>query len=117
MENRLLRQRPQLKTVLRDIPLTVEDVANAPSFLYRWKKDTDGRAYAGSSAQYWQQVLPEAVTEGADGYLAMEYDRIALAAAIATARAVETLDQRVARLEKENYKLKKKVKELERRAS
>ena len=71
----------RLKTILQDIPLTVDAVAAAPSFLYRWKKDTDGRTHAGSAAQYWQQALPAAVTKGEDGFLAMEYDRIALAAA------------------------------------
>ena len=107
----------RLKDVRAAIPLTVAQVAAAPSFLYRWKKGADTALHAGSSAQYWRQALPQAVTEGADGYLAMEYDRIALAAAIATARAVETLDQRVTRLEKENGKLKKRIKELERRAA
>ena len=99
----------RLKDVRAAIPLTVAQVAAAPSFLYRWKKGADTALHAGSSAQYWQQALPQAVTEGADGYLAMEYDRIALAAAITTARAVETLDQRVTRLEKENAMLKQRL--------
>ena len=86
-------------------------VAAAPSFLYRWKKGADTSLHAGSSAQYWRQALPQAVAEGADGYLAMEYDRIALAAAIATARAVETLDQRVTRLEKENARLRRRLRQ------
>ena len=101
----------RLKDVRAAIPLTVAQVAAAPSFLYRWKKGADTALHAGSSAQYWQQALPQAVTEGADGYLAMEYDRIALAAAIATARAVETLDQRVTRLEKENARLRRRLRQ------
>lgn len=101
----------RLKDVRAAIPLTVAQVAAAPSFLYRWKKGADTALHAGSSAQYWRQALPQAVAEGADGYLAMEYDRIALAAAIATARAVETLDQRVARLEKENARLRRRLRQ------
>ena len=101
----------RLKDVRAAIPLTVAQVAAAPSFLYRWKKGADTSLHAGSSAQYWRQALPQAVAEGADGYLAMEYDRIALAAAIATARAVETLDQRVARLEKENARLRRRLRQ------
>ena len=89
----------RLKDILSDIPLTVDDVAAAPSFLYRWKKDTDGRTYAGSAAQYWQQALPAAVLKGADGYLAMEYDRIALAAVITTARTVIDHETRLKNLE------------------
>lgn len=101
----------RLKDVRAAIPLTVAQVAAAPSFLYRWKKGADTALHAGSSAQYWRQALPQAVAEGADGYLAMEYDRIALAAAIATARAVETLDQRVTRLEKENARLRRRLRQ------
>ena len=89
----------RLKTILQDIPLTVDAVAAAPSFLYRWKKDTDGRTHAGSAAQYWQQALPQAVTKGEDGFLAMEYDRIALAAVITTARTVIDHETRIKNLE------------------
>lgn len=91
----------RLKDVRAAIPLTVAQVAAAPSFLYRWKKGADTALHAGSSAQYWQQALPQAVTEGADGYLAMEYDRIALAAAIATARTVADHETRIRRLEQQ----------------
>ena len=104
------------KHVLQDLALTVAQVAAAPSFLFRWTDGTADGVQAGTSAQYWQQVMPQVVTESA-GRLSMQYDKAALAAAITIAREVETLEQRVDRLEKENGKLKKKVKELERRAA
>lgn len=69
----------------------------------------------GSSAQYWRNVLPDTVKER-DGWLEMGYGNIALAGVITIARDFETLEQRVDRLEEENGKLKKKIKELERRA-
>ena len=96
------------KHVLQDLALTVAQVAAAPSFLFRWTDDTAPGIQAGTSAQYWQQVMPQVVTESA-GRLSMQYDKAALAAAIATARAVETLDQRVTRLEKENAMLKQRL--------
>ena len=89
----------RLKTILQDIPLTVVQVAESPSFLYRWKKDKDAATHAGSAAQYWQQALPEAVLKGEDGYLSMEYDRIALAAVITTARTVIDHETRIKNLE------------------
>lgn len=104
------------KHVLQDLALTVAQVAAAPSFLFRWTDGTADGVQAGTSAQYWQQVMPQVVTESA-GRLSMQYDKAALAAAITIARDFETLEQRVDRLEKENGKLKKKVKELERRAA
>lgn len=92
----------RLKDVHAAIPLTVAQVAAAPSFLYRWKKGGDKTLHAGSSAQYWKDVLPQAVERGADGYLAMEYDRIALASAIALAKNVVNIEDRVTILENEN---------------
>lgn len=89
----------RLKDILSDIPLTVEQVAAAPSFLYRWKNSKDTAIHAGSAAQYWQKALPQAVLKGEDGYLSMEYDRLALAAVITTARTVVDHEQRIRRLE------------------
>ena len=89
----------RLKSVLGDIPLTVDAVAAAPSFLYRWKTGKDVSVHAGSAAQYWQQALPAAVLKGEDGFLAMEYDRIALAAVITTARTVVDHETRLKNLE------------------
>ena len=98
------------KHVLQDLALTVAQVAAAPSFLFRWTDGTADGVQAGTSAQYWQQVMPQVVTESA-GRLSMQYDKAALAAAIATARAVETLDQRVTRLEKENARLRRRLRQ------
>lgn len=89
----------RLKDILSDIPLTVEQVAAASSFLYRWKNSKDTAIHAGSAAQYWQKALPQAVLKGEDGYLSMEYDRLALAAVITTARTVVDHEQRIRRLE------------------
>ena len=86
------------KHILRDIPLTVEDVANAPSFIFRWTDDTAPGEQAGTSAQYWQPLLPQVVME-ADGRLSMQYGKAAMAAVITTARTVVDHEQRIRRLE------------------
>lgn len=88
------------KHVLQDLALTVAQVAAAPSFLFRWTDGTADGVQAGTSAQYWQQVLPQVVTESA-GRLSMQYDKAALAAAIATARAVADHETRIRRLEQQ----------------
>ena len=105
----------RLKNILCPIHPSLEAFAKAPLFRFAWKSDP-GMVEIGSSAQYWKNVLPDTVKER-DGWLEMGYGNIALAGVITIAREVETLEQRVDRLEKENYKLKKKVKELERRAA
>lgn len=86
------------KHILRDIPLTTDDVANAPSFIFRWTDDTALGEQAGTSAQYWQPLLPQVVME-ADGRLSMQYGKAAMAAVITTARTVIDHEQRIRRLE------------------
>ena len=103
----------RLKNILCHIRPSIEAFAQAPLFKFAWKSNPD-MVEIGSSAQYWRNVLPDTVKER-DGWLEMGYGNIALAGVITIARDFETLEQRVDRLEKENGKLKKKVKELERR--
>lgn len=102
----------RLKTKLSDIALTPKDIANAPAMLFAWKKN--GMKDVGSSAQYWKNVLPDAVKER-DGWLEMAYGNIALVSAISIAKKVVSHEERIAQLEKENIGLKNKIKELERR--
>lgn len=52
--------------------------------------------------------------KGGDGYLSMEYDRIAYAAVISLAKETESIEERVTRLESENVELKAKIEEYER---
>lgn len=101
----------RLKNKVRDIFLPVKDIANAPAFEYTWKDGTPG-AMVGSSAQYWEKVLPPSVKKNKDGYLSLFSGHTALVAAISVAREVETLEQRVARLEKENKEKDKTIEDL-----
>lgn len=75
----------------------------------------------GLIAQDVKEVMPEWVDDNliGSGYMGIRYDKlipVLLQGEIETISRVETLEDKVNRLEKENYKLKKKVKELERRA-
>ena len=86
------------KDVVDYFALDIHSVANAPMIHYRWKDGNDDLIHVGSSAQYWQTLLPEAVPE-AKGFLSMDYGKIALIAAISTARKVVELEERVRQLE------------------
>ena len=83
-----------------DLNLTV--ISQAPIFNFTWKDYPGTRPSVGTSAQYWEKVLPYAVSEAPDGYLAMDYGATALAAAVMTARKVEEHERRIAELEREN---------------
>lgn len=76
----------------------------------------------GLIAQDVKEVMPEWVDDNliGSGYMGIRYDKlipVLLQGEIETISRVETLEDKVRRLEKENYKLKKKVKELERRTA
>lgn len=97
----------RLKTVLRPLGLSVRDIAAAPSFVYRWKDGGAGAAeQAGTSAQYWLRVLPQAVERGES--LSLDYGKAALLSAIALAGRsdnhegrINNHEERVRRLEAE----------------
>lgn len=89
----------RLKTELKEIHLTAKDISLAPSFRFRWKRKGGGIAI-GSSAQYWQKLLPDAVCEDENGYLSMSYANIALVSAISIAREVVNMDKRISEIER-----------------
>lgn len=74
----------------------LEDLANVKSgtFKRRGMKDK----FIGVSAQSLQEVMPEAVIEGNDGYLSVAYGNAALVAAIELAKEVKQLKQEIAEL-------------------
>lgn len=98
----------RLKNKIRDIVLSVHDIARAPIFEYTWRDGTPGKM-VGTSAQYWQHILPSSVTARKDGYLSMFYGHAAMVGVVSLARGVESLERRVARLELENRELKEQL--------
>lgn len=89
----------RLKTPVKDINLTVDQIADAPAFVFDWNET--GKRSLGSSAQYWQEILPEGVGENPDGYLNMQYGNVALVALINLAKEVKELKAQVASLQDE----------------
>ena len=98
-----------------DVDPGFETVANAPTIRFTWKDrgllDNRGEC-VGSIAQYWQMALPEAVMTDGEGYLSMQYDVIALIAAVSVAKRVALHEQRIEELERENALLRMDIKTL-----
>ena len=86
----------RMKTDFVKVGLTLADIANAPAVEFAWK-DGRGRS-AGSIAQYWEKFLPYNVH--GDEKKSMEYGNIALLSAITIAKAVESQEAKIERLEK-----------------
>lgn len=86
-----------LKDVVKDVELSVDDLANAPTFVFDWK-DGSGRS-VGTSAQYWQDVLPEAVLKGNNDKLSLAYGNTALVGMVNLAKIVREQNEKIAKLE------------------
>ena len=99
------------KDVVCDLPITVDEVANAPAIRFLWKDERKVGYQAGTLAQYWQKVLPEVITDKS-GELSMQYGVTALVAAIVTARRVTDHEERIRQLEAENRRLRNEVEQL-----
>ena len=95
-----------LKNVIGDVDLTVREIANAPAVEFTWKRD--GRKDVGTIAQYWKDVLPEVVS-GEEGSMGMNYATLGVVSAIVLARSMETHEERISRLERENEALRKEI--------
>ena len=81
-------------------PLGMLDKING--YYFHWNTETNHRREIGFSAQEVREVLPEVVSEGGDGYLSIEYGKMA-------PFIVEALKE----LKAENEKLKARIEKLE----
>ena len=88
------------KDVESHIDIDIDNIALAPIFNFRWKENKQD-VYVGTSAQYWKEVMPNAVRQNPDGYLSMDYSATALAAAVITARKVVDHERRIHKLEEQ----------------
>lgn len=89
-----------LKNKVGDVALSAEDIANAPAIKFTWKDEKKSQdVNVGTIAQYWQEVLPEAVRKDSDGKLGLNYQGTAMAAVISLAKEVVELKAKVAELE------------------
>lgn len=89
---------------------SIDDIANAPAVHFQWKNEEveEGQwkeTHVGTIAQYWQEIMPECVHQDGE-YLTMQYDTIALLAAISLARKNKELEQRIISLENQLQELK-----------
>lgn len=97
------------KNVEKNLNFGVEEVARAPIFDFTWRNGSDKLVHVGSSAQYWQPLLPHAVLDFYDDGLALDYGATALAAAVMTARKVVDHEERIKALEAENKQLREEI--------
>lgn len=96
------------KTNLKDIALSVDQIASAPAVTFDWK--SGGHSF-GSIAQYWRDVLPESVL-GEEGDYSLAYAQLALVSAINLAKRETEQDQEIRRLKERVAQLENEVERL-----
>lgn len=98
-----------LKTNLKDICYSIEDIANAPAVTFDWKDKEKGSG-VGSIAQYWKKVEPSFV-HGEEGDLSLAYGQLGAVNSILLARDNVRLNKEISELREEIAELKKLIKE------
>jgi hypothetical protein len=97
------------KDVIGNREISLDDIAGTPIFEFTWKDKRDTKIHLGTSAQYWDDILPSVVYGQKENKLSMDYGATALAAAVMTARKVVDHEARIKQLERENEELRKEL--------
>ena len=89
----------RLKENFVDFQLTLEQMANSPLFKFNFKGHQD-QLQVGTSAQYWEPIIPEAISKKYNDrdkteYLGLNYANVAFAAVISLAKEVKQLKEEV----------------------
>lgn len=79
---------------------TLDMIADAPIIRYTMKDDKTHRMRVGSVAQYWEKVIPEAVSKDNEGILSIAQGDICMVNIIALAREVRKLREEIIQLKK-----------------
>lgn len=109
--NTVISSDMRLKHIHSYANASIDQIAGAPVFNFVFTESPQ-YIHLGTSAQYWQTIFPCGVSTMPDTYLAMDYGATALAAAVITARKVQSHEQRIAALEAENERLRNEINEL-----
>ena len=95
------------KTVLENIHIPNDVIADAPIFTYRWNDKNDSRVHIGTSAQYWEAYAPSLVSEDAHtGKLGLNYISLAVAMGQSNAEEIRYLKMKIVELENNINNLK-----------
>lgn len=98
------------KTKLKDVVLSLQQIANAPLIEHYYNSDQNKTTHVGSIAQYWYGLNDWFCKEDNEGFLTMEIQNCALASAISIARE---LDRYESKTDKKIRQLKKRISQLE----
>lgn len=90
------------KEKVEDIDIPTSVIANAPLFSFKWTDRDDKDVHIGTSAQYWEDKLPEFVKYDPEkDFKHLNYGGLGVSIGISLAKKIEMLEQRIVELEKQ----------------
>lgn len=109
------------KTKLKDVELTLQQIADAPLIEHYYNSDEKRTTHVGSIAQYWASMNDWFCKLDNDGFYTMEIQNAALASAISIARELvkyeSKTDRKIRLLKKRIGELEDKIEELEKKGA
>ena len=94
------------KNIIDELEPSIEDIADVRVVDFSYKRDKFNTPRAGSIAQDWREVIPNAVRENEDGILSLDYGAVATVSAVTAAKEIVKLKQ-------ENEQLKARLAAIE----
>lgn len=91
----------RFKDIVTHKILSLDTMADAPLFLFAWKDRDDKSLHLGTSAQYWEDVIPELVS--GNDFKTLNYASLGVAMGISLAQEVNKLRGEVKRLKAKVY--------------
>lgn len=89
----------RFKDIQEDADIKVEDIANAPYFAFKWNDRDDNDTHVGTSAQYWEKILPELVN--GEDFKTLNYGSLGVAMGVSLAKQSINHEERIKMLEEE----------------
>lgn len=100
----------RFKDIQEDADIKVEDIANAPYFAFKWNDRDDNDTHVGTSAQYWEKILPELVN--GEDFKTLNYASLGVAMGISLAKNAMNHEERIKQLEEQIEILKEENRRL-----
>ena len=97
-----------LKDIIDEKPLSLDDMSNINPTRFKWKDNRDDKVHYGGIAEDIQQVIPEVVHNYGDT-LTVEYANAAFVMVTSLVKHVKELTQRISELEKECKQLRNAI--------
>lgn len=100
----------RFKNIIEHKVLKIEDIANAPCFSFKWNNRENDYLHLGTSAQYWEERVPELVS--GNDFKTLNYASLGVAMGISLAKKAQSHEDRIKMLEDEVKVLNQEINRL-----